>query len=351
MLKHFKRQQSQQQQLGRKKQKQQHPDGPVRAGAGVPGVKDGRIGKSSSSASTGQSPGRPTKKVKAAPPLIPFAENDRVLFVGEGDFSFAHACMTHHLIPSGGGAGAGDSSCLATSLDSIDDLLAKYPDTVRPNLESIADVGGEVRHGIDATRLYDALTTTRKLPGVGGKKQQRNRRTRVPERCFDTIVFMFPHAAAGIADQDRNILTNQNLLSAFFAQARALMLLWSRYEAGRSYDTHAYDNDDDDDDDGEHPAEGKKVCMTLAEGPTYEKWDVRGLARAAGLRVQRTGTFRGDAFPGYTHQRTEGASVDNRTGSRRGFSGGLGEERAARWYIFEVAPARKPKSGANPTHR
>jgi len=70
------------------------------------------------------------------------------------------------------------------------------------------------------------------------------------------------------------------------------------------------------------------VIVTVFEGEPYELWNIRDLARHAGLKVGRSFRFQADAYPGYKHART--------LGNINGGGGWKGEDRPARTYIFEV---------------
>lgn len=217
-------------------------------------------------------------QVKKTHILIPFEKTDRILFVGEGNFSFAASCVEHHLEHA--------EDIVATSYDSERVVLEKYTDAVE-HISAIRDCCGTVLHDIDATKLDRHF-------GLG-------------KQLFDVVLFLFPHVAAGIADEDRNILTNQRMLTAFFKSVGRIL------------------------------APGGTVAVTLAVSKTYELWDLRGLAKSQGFRVKTSGSFVGSAFPGYEHRRTQGHN-DNDSG----FSGGKGEERSARWTIFELGGTLRP---------
>ena len=256
--------------------------------------------------------------------LIPFEPHHRVLFVGEGDFSFAASCFENHL-DAEGAAGS-----VATSFDSAEEVVDKYGTAVESNLERIQDAGGSVLHKVDATKLsiqLPGLLVAAASAGDGGSSSTHDRGEPHDRRQtrFDRIVFLFPHVASGIADQDRNVLANQRMLQSFFGECRRLLLPQRTKQPRRNRG------------DGSAPKATNRppigrVCVTLATGPAYELWDIRGLAKTAGLANDRSGAFDGSVFPGYAHQRTEG----DRSGTRRAFSGGQGEERAAKWYIFKL---------------
>ena len=67
--------------------------------------------------------------------------------------------------------------------------------------------------------------------------------------------------------------------------------------------------------------------MTIFDGEPYELWNIRDLARHAGLRVGRSFKFQASAYPGYKHART--------LGNIRNGGGWKGEDRGARTYIFK----------------
>lgn len=261
--------------------------------------------------------------------LVPFEPHERILFVGEGDFSFAASCLANRL-DAEGAAGS-----VATSLDGLEVIVDKYGDQALVNLATIQDAGSLVVHGLDATKMCSQLPT---LLAAAGRAVQPLETSRGSHSTFDKIVFMFPHVAGGIADQDRNVLTNQRMLQAFFRESH---LLLSASQRANRHSPHA-------------AAFEPKVCVTLAVGHAYDLWDLRGLAKAEGFLNDRSGSFDGTCFPGYIHRRTEG----ERSGIRRSFAGGHGEERAAKWYIFrpvfETAPSthalgergKKPRQGA-----
>lgn len=48
------------------------------------------------------------------------------------------------------------------------------------------------------------------------------------------------------------------------------------------------------------------IIVTLFDGPPYTLWNVRDLARHAGLRVERSFAFRASVYRGYRHARTLG---------------------------------------------
>ena len=101
---------------------------------------------------------------------IPFTASDRILLIGEGNFSFAVALSQHppppleHLPPS---------NITATAFDTEEECHTKYPDAEQ-NIRLLREKGFRVLFGVDATRLE-------KTSALKGK-------------LFDRIVWNFPHA-------------------------------------------------------------------------------------------------------------------------------------------------------------
>jgi 25S rRNA (uracil2634-N3)-methyltransferase len=120
---------------------------------------------------------------------IPFKATDRILLVGEGNFSFAYALLFHPpsstpLVPAS--QDPSEPSTLTTSLeflpsanvtatayDTEEECYTKYPDA-RENVAALKSKGAEVLFGVDATRL--------------------ERTPRLKGRRWDRVVWNFPHA-------------------------------------------------------------------------------------------------------------------------------------------------------------
>ncbi|KAL8941490.1 MAG: hypothetical protein Q9216_002218 [Gyalolechia sp. 2 TL-2023] len=212
-------------------------------------------------------------------PTIPFKSTDRILLVGEGDFSFAHSLLTQHDC----------QSVTATCYDSAATLAKKYPqssDYIRGLEDSACEDQLEelkILYGVDATKLG-------KGGSAGGGKFVR-------KGGFDRVVFNFPHVGGLTKDVNRQVRHNQELLVDFFKAAIPLL------------------------------APGGTILVTVFEGEPYSLWNIRDLARHTGLKVGRSFKFQAEAYPGYRHVRT--------LGNIEGGGGWRGEERDARTYIFE----------------
>jgi 25S rRNA (uracil2634-N3)-methyltransferase len=183
-----------------------------------------------------------------------FTDQDWILLVGEGNFTFSRALAEKiH----------GAFQMICTCFDSETELHEKYPDCV-PVLQDIEELGGSVLFNVDATKL-------------SGKALKRR---------FSKIVFNFPHVGRSIKDQDRNILANQQLLSAFFHASIDKLTSLAR---GDEF-------------------EGQ-ILVTLKSGDPYDKWNIKSLAAKCGLKCIRSFEFSPDDYPGYYHCRTSGSKI------------------------------------------
>jgi hypothetical protein len=115
--------------------------------------------------------GKGTAKVQnPRPSTVPFKESDRILLIGEGNFSFAVALLQHPPAPL---EHLPSANITATALDTEEECHTKYPDAEQ-NVRALREKGTQVLFGVDATKLE-------KTPALKGK-------------VFDRIVWNFPHA-------------------------------------------------------------------------------------------------------------------------------------------------------------
>jgi 25S rRNA (uracil2634-N3)-methyltransferase len=208
-----------------------------------------------------------------APPMrnvIPFAATDRILLIGEGNFSFTHALVFDPpKVPSSPYAstslGAPSSHTLeflppanvtATAYDTEDECYTKYPEAVEV-VRALREKGVEILFGVNATKLE-------KCASLKGRR-------------FDRIVWNFPHAGKGIADQDRNILSNQTLMLDFL---RSVPLVLEQGSIPTMPSRQKKEADDDEDmlmedeevNDGPAKALRGTVLITLRNVPPYTLW-------------------------------------------------------------------------------
>lgn len=209
----------------------------------------GRSGQSGRTAAP--KPGSQLQKKKNTPvpkPTIPFHADDRILLVGEGDFSFAKSIVEEHAC----------CDVTATCLDSKTELFQKYDPQACEHITYLEDEGQNVLYEIDATKL-DQSKALKKQGGL-----------------FNVILFNFPHVGGKSKDVNRQVRFNQELLVKFFGSATQLL------------------------------AAAGTIVVTLFDGEPYTLWNIRDLARHSGLEVQRSFKFLADAYPGYSHARTLG---------------------------------------------
>ncbi|KDQ15647.1 hypothetical protein BOTBODRAFT_130917 [Botryobasidium botryosum FD-172 SS1] len=245
---------------------------------------------------------------------VPYADGDKILLLGEGNFSFALSL----LLPSPSTSRAHLTlafNITATAYDSRSQCFEKYPDA-ESNVKQLEALGVAVLFGVDARKLE-------KCKELKGKK-------------FDRVVWNFPHAGAGITDQDRNILTNQTLILEFLRSVPPLLST----SPSASGSTSVYEEGGDPPSADERPTDvdvpRKKsksktskdvtrpdrgsVLITLRDTPPYTLWDVPKLfksppplpvtsstqQRQPRYTLLRSFAFRPEVYPGYAHRRTAG---------------------------------------------
>lgn len=264
------------------------------------------------------------KNVQIHKPLIPFNLNDRIMLIGEGDFSYAISIINQNMIKP--------ENLIATSFDSYDEVCKKYS-TSKENIELLLSLGVIIYHEIDATNLSKSL-------GIqGGNKRQGNGSGKTIEVLgslkLNNIIFNFPHVGKGIKDISRNIKANQQLLFEFFKSCRILfdILHFQKDKTiGRSnlssmsvdeaewnylHQSHEIKIEEED---------KEVITVTLFQGEPYDSWMIKKIARdSIGYQVQRSSQFDWDTFKGYEHKRTVGMGDTKK----------VYNERLARIYKFE----------------
>lgn len=289
--------------------------------------------KPSTSTSTTSKPGSAKKVKKAAQAAadtkapkpavqasqkhaVPFGEYEHILLVGEGDFSFTRSLAVAH----------GCANVTGTSFDSEEEVREKYPTFERVHEElSALTPPVPLHHCIDAAKLsaYKHLRCDRSDTDPSSSPTD-NTKT----EGWDTIAFMFPHTGGLSTDTNRQVRANQALLVSFFnacldtpTPKKRIQLLRalkdpSASTAGASYRPFLRMHG--------------RIIVTLFEAAPYTLWNIRDLARHAGLKVVESWKFDAEDYPGYAHVRTLGAI--------EGGGGWKGEEREARMYVFEKVP-------------
>jgi 25S rRNA (uracil2634-N3)-methyltransferase len=255
-------------------------------------------------------------KAPALRPTIPFTPTDKILLIGEGNFSFAHALIIdppsslEHISPS---------NITATSYDSEEECYDKYPDA-RGKVDALRERGAEVLFGVDGTRFE-------KCNALKGRR-------------FDRVVFNFPHAGKGITDQDRNILSNQMLILGFLRSVVGCLAegIIPTPNLSRKPKRPVDDDDEEDTVDAPSPstAQGTRgtVLITLRNVPPYTNWDVPRLAKTPpkpvslgtppnpNYKLLRSFVFHRKMWKGYEHRMTKGERAHG-----RGTTGEGGEDR------------------------
>ncbi|KAH7359756.1 hypothetical protein BKA66DRAFT_368364, partial [Pyrenochaeta sp. MPI-SDFR-AT-0127] len=243
---------------------------------------------------------------------VPFGEYDHVLLVGEGDFSFARSLVVEH----------GCANVTATSYDSEEQVRQKYPayQDIHTELSKLTPPV-PLHHSIDATKVssYKHLRCKRDDDDDGEGKDENI-------QGWDTIAFQFPHTGGLSTDVNRQVRANQALLVSFFkscldtpTQAKRLQIIQAQSNKVAAVPRGR-----------EFLKMGGRIIVTLFEGEPYTLWNVRDLARHAGLKVVESWKFDWAQYPEYHHVRTLGAI--------EGGGAWKGEDRDARMYVFEKIP-------------
>ncbi|KAE8987733.1 hypothetical protein PR003_g22626 [Phytophthora rubi] len=178
--------------------------------------------------------------------LGPFSDRQRILVVGDGDFSFSLALAVF----------LGGKNLVATCYDSKVDLKEKYPNALL-NYDALETAGAEVHFGVDATHLEKESWLEAAEP-------------------FQSIVFNFPHLG-GATEED--VANNQKLLRDFFYSTRQHL----------------------------HPTRGQ-VLVSLRNTLFYNRWKIQEQAAASGFKMKRAEPFDASIYSGYEPQRTHPAS-------------------------------------------
>jgi 25S rRNA (uracil2634-N3)-methyltransferase len=180
-----------------------------------------------------------------------YTSSQRILLVGEGDFSFSLSLAK---------AFSSARNMVSTSIDTQQDLFKKYSNGVG-NVRDLEEKGCVVLHGVDATKMsqHYFLTTQR----------------------FDRIVYNFPHV--GFLFPEGNgcqIKLNKQLIKGFLRNAKMLL------------------------------KEGGEIHISHKDGEPYDKWDLVKKAKKISLALHESVPFCKDKYPGYGNKRAHGRFSD-----------------------------------------
>ncbi|XP_004308245.1 PREDICTED: uncharacterized protein At4g26485-like [Fragaria vesca subsp. vesca] len=184
--------------------------------------------------------------------IMHYRSNQKILLVGEGNFSFA-ACLAKRF----GSA----KNMVATSLDSKESVICKYSTAASSNLKELEDLGCVLLHEVD-------VNTMRQHPLLVNQR-------------FDRVVFNFPHAGFIFREHEKSqIKLHQDLVRAFFASACDML-----NESGEVHVTH-------------------KTAYP------FSKWEIVKLAKKAELFLIEEASFSRWDYPGYVNMRGSGINCD-----------------------------------------
>ncbi|KAI3892391.1 hypothetical protein MKX03_012609 [Papaver bracteatum] len=177
-----------------------------------------------------------------------YNSSQKILLVGEGDFSFA-SCLAH--------AFGSASNMVATSLDSEDTLCTRLPSS-QLHIKDLRSLGCLVLHNVDVNFMASSF----RYPLLARMK-------------FNRIVYNFPHAGHfKMSETNHSVIQrHKNLLSGFFRNSIKMLK-----EDGEVHVAHRDD----------HP---------------YNRWEIEKLANEAGLILIATIDFCSFQYVGYNNRR------------------------------------------------
>jgi len=259
---------------------------------------------------------------------FPFKPTDRILLVGEGNFSFALALSNHSELrhmPA--------TNLTATTYDSEETCLHKYPDA--------GDILHELRRkGVNTVFEVDGVSL-QSCPALKHK-------------TWDRIVWNFPHTGNGISDQDRNIHANQLLLLGFLRSSANLLTRGAKpvaHTKRRKLRIEPDDLESSDEEEEENIIAEKQrgtrgtILVTLRNVKPYTEWELPRLAKnppSTHPENPRYAILHSFIFPreewsrlGYAHRMTKGYVEGTGTGADRAKASGKdgGEDRCWEFYL------------------
>ncbi|KAG5545846.1 hypothetical protein RHGRI_018112 [Rhododendron griersonianum] len=187
------------------------------------------------------------KKKKKVRWIEHYNSAQKILLVGEGDFSFS-ACLARAF-----GSGR---NMVATSLHSKR-LLAEKHWSSEEHLVELESLGCLVLHKVNVHKMSYHHTLKRKE--------------------FDVVVFNFPHAGhvSGYTEKDEDLIEmHKDLLRGFFKSARGMLV-----------------------------EEGGEVHVTHRDDYPYNKWELEVLGAESGFCLKEKVRFEKRDYPGYHNKR------------------------------------------------
>ncbi|CAL5403301.1 unnamed protein product [Camellia sinensis] len=175
-----------------------------------------------------------------------YNNGQKILLVGEGDFSFS-ACLAR--------AFRSAVNMVATSLHSQELLRVKHW-TSEAELQTLERLGCLILHEVDVYEMGYHPTLSRMK--------------------FDVVIFNFPHAGHfyGFCERDEELIEmHSELLTAFFENARDLL------------------------------EEGGEVHVTHRDDYPYNTWRLEKLASKTGFNLKEKVGFEKENYPGYHNKR------------------------------------------------
>ena len=299
------------------------------------------------------------KNVEELPPVderkvfIPFQYNDRILIIGDGDFSYSLSVIKLNLIKS--------ANLITTSFDSYEELIEKYgKELIDNNLNELKELGvTKIYHNIDGCKLSESL-------GISvGNKRVGNKSGKTIEilggLTVNNIIFNFPHVGQHIKDVNRNIIKNQQLVANFMKSCIEFYSILKKQRdatgiVDEKKDFNRYNKDEYEEygeDVGENETDGNStkpilnnnnlndtevITITLFEGEPYDSWKIKKIAKdSIKYSVQRSGVLEWRFYKDYHHRRTAGLGETNKQS----------QTRRARIYKFEKFLQSNSKSKKN----
>ncbi|XP_048434247.1 uncharacterized protein At4g26485-like isoform X1 [Pyrus x bretschneideri] len=178
-----------------------------------------------------------------------YSSSQKILLVGEGDFSFS-ACLAK--------AFRSATNMVATTLKSQDTLLTEHR-SCEEHLEELKKRGCLVLYEVNVY-VMDRHPTLKSMK-------------------FDVIIFNFPHAGHyhRLCEKDEELIElHRHLSKAFFKSARGML------------------------------SKGGEIHVSHMVGYPYDQWKLKELAEKAGLFLKEKVWFNKSDYPGYHSKRAGG---------------------------------------------